>query len=162
MSESGSFEVEKRIEQAWSFLSEPRNLARCLPGFLSFEQKSETHSIWKIKIELPSVSRVIQFAAHIDKMEFPAHALIILEGISDKASGFVEVNLKPIDSKTQVSFVLSLKGEGVMAPLVNALISKVVPKVTKEFVENVKTRFPLVSFKAVSFEQSHKNRKPNA
>jgi len=81
---------------------------------------------------------VIQFAAHIDKMEFPAHALTNTRRISDKASGFVEVNLKPIDSKTQVSFVLSLKGEGVMAPLVNALISKVVPKVTKEFVENVK------------------------
>lgn len=126
--------VHARQEKAWHFLSDFNQMPKCLDGFQSVRIIDDTHSIWTLKVEITFATRLIEAQATITRKDPPNQLEFMLTGLNEKVNGEGSLHLQPADeNETKVEFRFRLEASGIAAALTNALIARVLPKLTASF-----------------------------
>ena len=138
----GVFTIEAPVREVWRFVGDIAQLAACIPGTEDVEIKDEVLSYWKIKADLGIFSRVVEVEARLAQKEEPSLVQYVLQGISEKFTGSIHLDLAPISQgETQASLTMILKAGGPMGSLINYHLDSQMEERVKQFTECVERRF---------------------
>lgn len=130
--------VELNIEKMWDFIKDMGNWAPCMPGYVSFEEVNENESIWCLKGDVKIFKRKVNFDVTVTEREAPDRIAFTLEAKSEGIKGegtYSAVAVGP--DVTELRFLLNMEGTGMAKKVVNALMSKVLPRYCRELKENL-------------------------
>ena len=88
-------------DTVWQFVSDMDRWAPFLLGYQSHEKRSDRESIWKIKGDVGSLSRIVDFRVLITEWTEPERVRFTLEGIGEPMNGdgsFLLEELSPEES----------------------------------------------------------------
>ncbi|MBW2423657.1 MAG: SRPBCC family protein [Deltaproteobacteria bacterium] len=84
-------------ESVWGFVSDMDKWAPFLLGYQSHEKQSDRESVWKIKGDVGSLSRIVDFRVQITEWDEPEHVSFTLEGIGEPMRGDGSFDLEALD-----------------------------------------------------------------
>jgi|HigsolmetaAR203D_1030402.scaffolds.fasta_scaffold01157_3 carbon monoxide dehydrogenase subunit G len=117
------------IETVWEFIKDMKNWAPCMPGYISFEEVDDKVSVWRLKGDVGIFQRAVNFNVTITEKVPPEKIAFTLEAKGEGIAGGGTYTAKPAgESETEMEFVLELNGQGMTKPVINALLSKTLPR----------------------------------
>ncbi|WP_053070259.1 SRPBCC family protein [Alkalihalobacillus pseudalcaliphilus] len=133
-----SAHVQNSLEGAWKVISDSRNWAEAMPGFIAFEQVDELVSLWTIKVEAGMFSREVEFEVTQTECIEPSAMHFSLkakkEGIVGNATYHgTQVN----EEQGELNFQLEMMGKGMMAGMIDSLLEKTLPEQCQILKENL-------------------------
>lgn len=75
------------IESIWDFVKEIDNWAPMVTGYQQHEKENENDSVWVLKGDLGSVTRMLKFKVHVTEWAGPERVTFELEGINEMMTG---------------------------------------------------------------------------
>ncbi|HUK22996.1 MAG TPA: SRPBCC family protein [Terriglobales bacterium] len=137
-----TFEVKEPVEKVWSFLSDPRKVATCVPGAQITEQVDEKTYKGTIKVKVgPSVTDY-KGEVQIERLDPQNHEIEILGKGSDvrgrgSASMKMTGKLRALpDGGTEVTSVSEITVVGILAQMGSRVITEVSNIMFGEFTRN--------------------------
>lgn len=137
-----TFQVQQPIERVWSFLSDPRKVAACVPGAHITEQVDENNYKGSISVKVgPSVT---DYNGQVQVVRFDAqnHEIEILgkgQDVRGRGSASMKMTgkLKALDDgRTEVTSISELNVVGILAQMGARVISEVSNIMFGEFTKN--------------------------
>lgn len=126
------------IETVWEFIKDMKNWAPCMPGYISFEEIDDNVSIWRLKGDVGIFQRAVNFTVNITEKVAPERIAFTLEAKGEGIVGSGAYTAKPAgDSETDMEFMLDMSGQGMAKPIINALLSKTLPRDCQKLKENL-------------------------
>jgi uncharacterized protein len=103
---SGQFEVKRRPEEVYDFLTDPEKFAPLLPDFQGVTRQDATHSTLRVEVGISYIKGTAEMKMHLAEAERPKRARY--QGQGSVAGGNVSVtagfSLRPTDSGTEVAW----------------------------------------------------------
>lgn len=126
------------IGQVWEFISDMNEWARNLPGYCTHEMKSETESIWRLKGDVGILSREVDLRVTITEWADQIGVKFTLKGVYEPVEGKGQVGIIACDlNQTKLIIEMELKATGLMGPIINALLGKVITGMGDEFITSL-------------------------
>ncbi len=72
---SGEFEVQRKREEVYEFLTDPRRFTPLLPDYEGMTQEDETHFAVKVKVGISHIRGTAEAKVHLAESVRPTHAL---------------------------------------------------------------------------------------
>ena len=139
-------EVHASPEAVWDFVKDMDNWAPLVPGYVSHTQINERASRWTLKGDVGILTKKVEFKVTITEWVAPSKIAFTLKGIDENASGKGHFIAEPKSvNATWVTGYLVLEQGGMLGPMVNSLLKKVMPKTTREFVNKLAARIEVTS-----------------
>ncbi len=126
------------VGQVWEFIADMNNWAHDLPGYCSHETKSDRESIWTLKGDIGILSREIDVRVVITEWVEQNRVRFTVEGVYDPVKGGGQVGIAA-DGPTQTKLIIDgeLEAGGLMAPVINTLLGKMLPGMCDKFVASL-------------------------
>lgn len=133
--------VAAPLATTWELLADLRNWAELMPGYRGLEVLSETDSTWKIQGDIGILNKLVTLDVQVTEWVERDHV-----GFSFKCRE------EPLEARgalraagagpeaTVLTFWLEAQGGGMLGPVVNALLGKVLPKLAADFAGRIKDR----------------------
>jgi uncharacterized protein len=141
-----SFQVKEPVERVWSFLSDPRKVASCVPGAQITEQVDDKNYKGAINVKVgPSVTDY-KGEVQIVRLEPQNHEIEILgkgQDVRGRGSASMKMTgkLRALeDGGTEVTSISELNVVGILAQMGSRVISEVSNIMFGEFTKNLQTR----------------------
>lgn len=126
------------IGQVWEFIADMNEWAHCLPGYCAHEMKSETESIWRLKGDVGILSREVDLRVIITEWVDQDRVKFTLKGVYEPVEGKGQVGIIAKDiTQTKLILQMELKATGLMGPIINALLGKVITGMGDEFIASL-------------------------
>jgi carbon monoxide dehydrogenase subunit G len=132
--------VEIPLEVMWDFIKDFDNWAPMLKGYKNHKIISDKESIWEIRGEFGSFSRLTKFHTFITEWVQPSRVAFELKGVNEPVTGYGFVNLSPSNNGkagTTISAEAGFIAGGVMGPLINRMVKPWLSTIAEELVEKV-------------------------
>lgn len=131
-------ELDLPIHSIWNFVSDINNWAPLVPGYQEHQIINKKESIWKLHGDLGKIERTVQVKILIT--EWTAPSVIHFE-LSNSSQTFVGNGFFKATSlttkRTKMTGCLNVKIKGKLKPVINPILTTIVPKVGKNFTERV-------------------------
>jgi carbon monoxide dehydrogenase subunit G len=141
-----TFQVTEPIEKVWSFLSDPRRVAACVPGAQITEQVDEKTYKGAISVKVgPSVTDY-RGEVQIVRLDTQNHEIEILgkgKDVRGRGSASMKMTgrLRALDGgRTEVTSISELNVVGILAQMGSRVISEVSNIMFGEFTKNFQAR----------------------
>jgi carbon monoxide dehydrogenase subunit G len=132
--------VDIPLEVMWDFIKDFNNWAPMLKGYKNHKMINEKESIWEIRGEFGSFSRLTKFHTTITEWVQPSKVAFELKGINEPVTGYGFVNLSPSNNGKACTTITSEAGfiaGGVMGPLINRMVKPWLSTIAEELVEKL-------------------------
>ena len=140
------FQVKEPVEKVWSFLSDPRKVASCVPGAQITEQVDDKNYKGAIKVKVgPSVTDYkgeVQIV-RMDPLNYEIEILGKGQDVRGRGSASMKMTgkLRALeDGGTEVTSISELNVVGILAQMGSRVISEVSNIMFGEFTKNLQTR----------------------
>jgi carbon monoxide dehydrogenase subunit G len=131
--------VEIPLEVMWDFIKDFDNWAPMIKGYESHEKIDAKKSVWMIRGEFGSFSRLTKFNNTITKWVEKEQVAFEMTGVNEPVAGGGSVALQPVNggSGTQITADVGFHAGGALGPLINRMIKPLVLTVSEKLVENI-------------------------
>jgi uncharacterized protein len=140
------FQVKEPVEKVWSFLSDPRKVASCVPGAQITEQVDDKNYKGAIKVKVgPSVTDY-KGEVQVVRMDSQNYEIEILgkgQDVRGRGSASMKMTgkLRALeDGGTEVTSISELNVVGILAQMGSRVISEVSNIMFGEFTKNLQAR----------------------
>lgn len=141
-----TFQVQQPVEQVWSFLSDPRTVATCVPGAHITEQVDEKTYRGSIRVKVGPTVTDYNGEVQIVRLDAQNHEIEILgkgQDVRGRGSASMKMTgkLKALgDGHTEVTSISELNVVGILAQMGSRVISEVSNIMFGEFTKNFEAR----------------------
>jgi len=141
-----TFQVQQPVERVWSFLSDPRTVATCVPGAHITEQVDEKTYRGSISVKVGPTVTDYNGEVQIVRLDAPNHEIEILgkgQDVRGRGSASMKMTgkLKALDDgHTEVTSISELNVVGILAQMGSRVISEVSNIMFGEFTKNFEAR----------------------
>ncbi len=107
-------------------------------GYVSFKEIDENVSVWALKGDMGIFKKTMDFKVTVTERKMPERVAFTLEARKEGIKG--EGSYKAVakgEGVTEVEFNLDMTGTGFPAKVVNALLSKTLPRDCEELKDNL-------------------------
>lgn len=140
-----SFEIEEPIDKVWANLSNPMEVATCVPGAAITQKIDDTHFKGEVTLKFGPIKA--QFDGDIEVVELDSSAYRIVmsgKGLDSKGKGSADMimngDLQSSDKGTSVNFKMTVNIVGTIAQFGSRLINDVSDQLLKQFISNFKAQ----------------------
>ena len=140
-----SFEIEEPIEKVWANLSNPMEIASCVPGAAINEKIDDTHYKGEVTLKFGPIKT--QYDGEIELIEVDDEKFKMVlggKGLDSKGKGSADMkmygDLEQLDSATKVNFKMNVTIIGTIAQFGSRLINDVSDQLLKQFIANFKSQ----------------------
>ena len=140
-----SFEIEEPIDKVWANLSNPMEVASCVPGAAITQQIDDTHYKGEVTLKFGPIKA--QFDGDIQMVELDSSAYRIVmrgKGLDSKGKGSADMimngDLQSSEKGTSVNFKMTVNIVGTIAQFGSRLINDVSDQLLKQFIANFKAQ----------------------
>ena len=140
-----SFEIEEPIDKVWANLSNPMEVASCVPGAAITQKIDDTHFKGEVTLKFGPIKA--QFDGDIEVVELDNSAYRIVmsgKGLDSKGKGSADMimngDLQSSDKGTNVNFKMTVNIVGTIAQFGSRLINDVSDQLLKQFIANFKAQ----------------------
>ena len=140
-----SFEIEEPIDKVWANLSNPMEVASCVPGAAITQKIDDTNFKGEVTLKFGPIKA--QFDGDIEMVELDSSAYRIVmsvKGLDSKGKGSADMimngDLQSSDKGTNVNFKMTVIIVGTIAQFGSRLINDVSDQLLKQFVANFKAQ----------------------
>ena len=140
-----SFELEELIEKVWTNLSNPLEIASCVPGASITEQIDNTHYKGEVTLKFGPIKAQYDGVIEMIEMDQSAYKMVLSgKGLDSKGKGSADMimngNLERLDNLTKVSFTMNVTIVGAIAQFGSRLINDVSDQLLNQFISNFKAQ----------------------
>jgi carbon monoxide dehydrogenase subunit G len=141
-----AFTIDEPIEKVWEFLSDPRQVAPCLPGAEILEVVSDTQYKGAVKLKLGPFSTQFKGEVVIEHMDAASHEIrMVGKGKDARGTGSAAMvitgKLKALpDGGTEMTSQSELTINGKLAQFGSRMIQDVSKSMFRQFTENFRAR----------------------
>ena len=130
--------VEIPLAVMWDFIKEFSNWAPMVKGYQSHEVANDRESVWVMKGEFASFSRITKFNTTITEWVEKEKVAFEMKGVNEPVTGYGIVQLNPANGDgSEIAAELGFNAGGLMGPLLNRMIKPWVKTVAEELVEKL-------------------------
>jgi carbon monoxide dehydrogenase subunit G len=130
--------VNLNIETLWDFIKDMENWAPCMPGYVAFTEVDENISIWSVKGDVKIFKRKVDFRVTVTERVAPDTIVFTLEAEKEGIIGEGTYTAVAVGADaTELELRLNMEGKGMAKKVINALMSKVLPRYCKKLKENL-------------------------
>lgn len=134
----GRYVLKSARDKVWNVISNPSELAQCLPGLESFQLKDEKSFTVSVKVGIAFVKGTFKFDFALLDQNPPSHCKFEAKGrgagVSVKLEG--EMLLEQVDpSSTEVTWKTDVELGGLLAEVSPSLIQNSAVKMTQQLFE---------------------------
>jgi hypothetical protein len=140
-----SFEIEEPIDKVWANLSNPMEVASCVPGAAITQQIDDTHYKGEVTLKFGPIKA--QFEGDIEMVELDSSDYRMVmsgKGLDSKGKGSADMimngDLQSSDKGTNVNFKMTVIIVGTIAQFGSRLINDVSDQLLKQFIANFKAQ----------------------
>ena len=130
------FHVAAPVERVWSFLSDLRQVGRCVPGVEDVEVVDPTHASWDLLVKIGPVSQSIKVKTETLEQVPLRRGRFRGQAENIEVNGTIE--LVPDESGTKVAYRMAVNAKGPLARIMDNFIRTRLNAQTEEFAANVK------------------------
>lgn len=131
-----SFDVRAPIDVVWSFLSDMRQVGRCVPGVEKVELVDGNQAVWDLRVRIGPLSQTMRIVTRTLDGVPSRHGRF--HGEADNLDMTGTIDLSPAPDGTKVVYTLSVTAKGRLAHLLNNFMRTRLEAQTEEFAANVK------------------------
>lgn len=138
-----TFTIEEPIEKVWVNLSNPMEIASCVPGAEITEKIDDTNFKGEVTLKLGPIKS--KYDGHIELVEVDNsnHKMVLSgKGLDSKGKGSAEMTMTGTLSKTEtgteVNFQMKITIIGTLAQFGSRLINDVSDQMLNQFIDNFK------------------------
>lgn len=133
---TAAFEVDAPVEKVWSFLSDMRQVGRCVPGVEDVEILDATHARWNLTVKIGPLSQTFKVLTETLEQVPLRHGRFRAE--ADNIDMLGTIDLTPIGTRTKVVYTMSANAKGPLARIMDNFMRTKLKSQTEEFATNVK------------------------
>ena len=140
-----SFEIEEPIDKVWANLSDPMEVASCVPGAAITQKIDDTNFKGEVTLKFGPIKA--QFDGDIEMVELDSAAYTIVmsgKGLDSKGKGSADMimngDLQSSNKGTNVHFKMTVNIVGTIAQFGSRLINDVSDQLLKQFISNFKAQ----------------------
>ncbi|TLZ91645.1 MAG: hypothetical protein E6J98_06985 [Methanobacteriota archaeon] len=131
-----AFDVTAPIEKVWSFLSDIRQVGRCVPGVDRIEVLDATHARWDLTVKIGPLSQTLKVMT--ETLEQVPLRRGRFRGSADNIDMTGAIELAPTGGGTRVVYTMSVNAKGPLARIMDNFMRTKLKSQTEEFAANVK------------------------
>jgi len=141
-----TFQVQQPVERVWSFLSDPRKVATCVPGAHLTEQVDEKTYQGSISVKVGPTVTDYKGEVQIVRLDAQNHEIEILgkgQDVRGRGSASMKMTgkLKALDDgHTEVTSISELNVVGILVQMGSRVISEVSNIMFGDFTKNLEAR----------------------
>lgn len=121
-------------EAVWTFCAAPQNWVGLIPGYRSHEALDERRSAWQVQVDLGAFNRLVVAEVTVTEIIEPEMVKFEIQGSNETPfTGEGSVHTEPGADNTTIVVEISMTPKGPIGPVVNAVATPVLPRVTREF-----------------------------
>jgi carbon monoxide dehydrogenase subunit G len=130
--------VEIPFPVMWDFIKDFSNWAPMVKGYQSHEVINDKESIWVMKGEFASFSRITKFNTAITEWVEKEKVAFEMKGVNEPVTGYGIVQLSSGNGNdSNIVAELGFNAGGILGPLLNRMIKPWVKTVAEELVEKL-------------------------
>lgn len=131
-------ELDLPIHSIWNYISDINNWAPLVPGYQEHQIINERESIWKIHGDIGKFEKTVQLRVLITEWTPPSVIHFELSNFNQTCVGNGYFKAASLTTKrTKMIGYLNVKIKGKLKPVINPILTTIVPKVGKNFTEKV-------------------------
>ena len=131
-----AFDVEAPVEKVWSFLSDMRQVGRCVPGVESVDVLDATHARWTLTVKIGPLSQTIKVLTETLEQVPLRRGRFRAEAENIDMMGTTE--LTPAGNGTKIVYTMVVNAKGPLARIMDNFMRTKLKSQTEEFAANVK------------------------
>jgi carbon monoxide dehydrogenase subunit G len=136
---SHSVVVEAPLAVTWSFVRDMHNWAELVPGFQGMTVASDTDSEWKVRGDVGILTKLVTMVVHVNEWVEQSHVNFSMVCREEPLKAQGSLTATPVDiARTTLDFALDATAEGMLGPVVNALLKTVLPRLASDFAGSIK------------------------
>lgn len=137
------FSVNAPPVEVWGFVRDVHALCSCIPGVEQVRLVDDRTAELTVKERIGVVPLIVELTAQIDSEDPPnrLHAVATAEHLTME----IEVTLQPSGAGTEMSGLVSVKGEGPLKPVVDSLFERRADERAAQFAGHLERRFGAVA-----------------
>lgn len=137
------FELEEPVDKVWAALSNPMEIAGCVPGASITEKVDDQNYNGEVTLKFGPIKAKYNGVITISDLDNEQHKMTLKgKGLDSKGKGSAEMtmngNVDPIDNGTKVDFKMAINIQGTLAQFGSRLINDVSDQLMNQFVDNFK------------------------
>jgi carbon monoxide dehydrogenase subunit G len=139
----GEYSIKCPQAAAWKFISDPRELAQCLPDLQRLDVKDSTHFSVAVKVGMAFVRGTFRFDFTLLDQEPPSHSRFEAVGKGAGVSVRLQAALELKETETattQLSWKCDLELGGLLGEISPSLIQGSADKFTRDFFSCIKSK----------------------
>ena len=131
-----AFDVNAPVEKVWFFLSDMRQVGRCVPGVESIEVLDATHARWTLTVKIGPLSQTMKVLTEtleqvpLRRGRFRAEA--------ENLDMIGTIDLAPAGNGTKIIYTMAVNAKGPLARVMDNFMRTKLKSQTEEFAANVK------------------------
>lgn len=131
--------VGASLAATWDFVKDMQNWAHLMPGYQGMRIVDKTSSEWKIKGDVGILSRLVTLDVRIQEWVEHDHVHFTFKCREEQLEAQGSLRAVPRGaSETELTFFLAAQAGGMLGPVVNALLAKVLPTMGRDFAAAIK------------------------
>lgn len=139
----GTYELNCPRNDVWKFISDPQQIARCLPDLQSLNVKDANHFVATVKVGIAFVRGTLKFDFTLIDQTPPSHSTF--EAVGKGAGVSIRLNatmdLKEISAHTtELLWKTEVQLGGLLGEISPSLIQNSTDKMTHQFFECIKSQ----------------------
>ena len=131
-----AFDVAAPVEKVWFFLSDMRQVGRCVPGVDRIEVLDATHARWDLTVKIGPLSQTLKVST--ETLEQVPLQRGRFRGAADNIDMTGTIELAPSGTGTRVVYTMSVNAKGPLARIMDNFLRTKLKSQTEEFAANVK------------------------
>jgi uncharacterized protein len=131
-----SFEVGAPPERVWAFLSDMREVGRCVPGVEQVELLDDRRARWSLRVKVGPMAQTIQITTETLEQVPLRHGKF--RGEADMLEIIGTIDLTPAGHGTKVVYTMTVAPKGPLARIMDNVIRSRLQSQTEEFALNVR------------------------
>ena len=140
-----SFEIEEPIDKVWANLSNPMEVASCVPGAAITQQIDDTHYKGEVTLKFGPIKAKYDGDIEMVELDNSAYRMVMAgKGLDSKGKGSADMimngDLQSSDLGTNVNFKMTVTIVGTIAQFGSRLINDVSDQLLKQFIANFKAQ----------------------
>jgi carbon monoxide dehydrogenase subunit G len=130
------FFVAAPVERVWSFLSDLRQVGRCVPGVENIRVLDETHAQWDLVVRVGPLSQTITVTT--ETLEQVPLQRGTFRGRAENLDMTGTIELAPAEGGTRVAYRMNVNAKGPLARVMDNFIRTRLRAQTEAFAAKVK------------------------
>jgi carbon monoxide dehydrogenase subunit G len=140
--------IDAPIDQVWDYVREMGNWAASMPGYREYEALDDTgtDTRWTLKVGAAALVRTVVVLVHVDRWDGPDRVTFTYRLDNDPVDGAGTYTAhRREDGGTDIALAITIRGQGPMAPVWEALAKPLLPKLARGFAEALKDKIEQIS-----------------